>query len=98
MNNLLRNTSYILLATSVAFISACSSSSDGTTSAAVEYAGNLDPATIDDLNALALGTAAGEAVQVASSSTGLPAGISISSGASIDLLDLNEIIISTAGG
>ena len=98
MNNLLRNTSYILLASSVAFISACSSSSDGgTTSAAVEYAGNLDPATIDDLNALAVGTAAGESIQVADSSTGLPTGITTSSSSTaIDMLELNELVMSTA--
>lgn len=96
MNNLFRNTSYLLLAASVAFISACSSSSDSSPSAAaVEYAGNLDPAAIDDLNALAIGTSAGESIQIADSSTGLPTGVSVNSGAGISMQELNDAVIAS---
>lgn len=96
---------YLTFPTSAAILSvlflitACSSGGDdggdieGTSG--ITFSGNTSPAAIDATNIEAVGKAAGESVQIANASTGLPLAISISSNSSIDINEINNIVIST---
>lgn len=95
MKNLFRKSSYLLLTASLVLITSCSSSGGGGTSI-VEYSGSTTPAAIDDTNAETIGTAAGESVQIADSSTDLPTGILSDDGTPIDMTVINNVVISLA--
>lgn len=88
------STSSALLLLGAFFITSCSSSGGGDTPAASTiYTGSTTPAAIDVNNAEAIGKAAGESVQIANSSTGLPVGITIDNGIAANLTEINKIII-----
>lgn len=89
------STSSALLLLGAFFITSCSSSGGGgdTPAASTIYTGSTTPAAIDVNNAEAIGKAAGESVQIANSSTGLPVGITIDNGIAANLTEINKIII-----
>ena len=88
----LSTSSVVLLA--AFFITSCSSGGGGDTPAASTiYTGSTTPAAIDENNAEAIGKTAGESVQIANSSTGLPVGIAIDNGIAANLTEINKIII-----
>ncbi len=78
------------------FITSCSSGGGdaGIQEAVTSYSGSTTPAAIDIDNAKAIGTAAGESVQIANSSTGLPLAISVNDTTANNLAEINKIIIS----
>jgi hypothetical protein len=90
--NFFKHTSSSAILLSAFLISSCGGSGggDGGGAAGVSFAGNTSPAAIDADNAEAIGTAAGEAIQIANASTGLPAGIAVND----NLTEINNAIIS----
>ena len=92
MINITGKLAFLLISTSIILSTACSSGSD--TSAVTSYSGSTTPAAIDTDNAEDIGTAAGEAILIADSSTGLPAGITVNSSTSPDLTQLNNLVLS----
>ena len=90
------STSSALLLIGAFFITSCSSGGGGdgdTPATGTIYTGSTTPAAIDVDNAEVIGKAAGEAVQIANSSTGLPVGITIDNGIAANLTEINKIII-----
>lgn len=94
MNNLFWKSSSLVLAASLILITSCSSGGGGT--APITYSGSTTPAAIDGTNAEAIGATAGEAIQIADSSTGLPAGITSDNSTPIDMTSINNLVISLA--
>ena len=88
----LSTSSVVLLATF--FITSCSSGGGGSAPAVTSYTGSTTAATIDDSNAAAIGTTAGESIQIANSSNGLPFGITINNNTANNLTEINKIILS----
>ena len=93
----LSTASALLLGTFI--ITSCSSGGGdgGTQQAVTSYSGSTAPAAIDIDNAKAIGSAAGESVQIANSSAGLPLGISISDNTVNNLTEINKTITSHIG-
>lgn len=78
-----------------AFIITSCSSDDGTTgTTGTTFDGNSSPAAIDASNVEAIGKSAGESVQKADASTGLPGAITITT--STDMNQINNIVLATA--
>lgn len=96
--NLSGKLAVVFLSLSIALTTACSSGGGGggPTPAAgnATYNGITTPAAINASNAKAIGKAAGESVQVADSSIGLPTAISINKN-STDLNRLNTVVLSS---
>ena len=89
--NFFKHTSSSVILLSAFLISSCSSGGgDGGGATGVSFDGNTSPAAIDANNAEAIGTAAGEAIQIANASTGLPGTIAIND----NLTEINNAIIS----
>ena len=92
--------SFITFSTSTAlllaafFITGCSSGGGGAAAPVTSYTGSTTPAAIDDTNAQAIGTTAGESIQPAASTSNTPYGISIDS--SIDMKQLNKLVLAVA--
>ena len=83
--------SFLLLAAALILNTACSSGGDsGTTTVNI----NTAPAAIDDTNAEAIGTSAGEGVQKAAASTNLPTAVEVSA-SSPDMDQINNTVISS---
>lgn len=93
MKKTFSNFTFLLLTASVALTTACSSGEDSTATTATTFSGNTTPAAIDATNAEAIGTSAGEAIQIADASIGLPLGVSI--GSSVDMAQLNALVLAT---
>lgn len=109
MHKFLTLTSTTALLLGAFLITGCSSSDDGatttvpaddgggggtTTGGSTTFDGNTAPAAIDATNTEAIGKAAGESVQKADASTGLPGAIAINSPINMD--QINDIVLSTA--
>ncbi|MCK5395958.1 MAG: hypothetical protein KAJ32_08195, partial [Gammaproteobacteria bacterium] len=96
MNRFLPTNTPIIVFLSTLLIASCGGGGgdNSGSSTGITYNGNTSPAAIDASNSEAIGKAAGESVQIADTSTNLPAGIVVSS--SIDMDTINNIIISIA--
>lgn len=93
MNKFLTFSTSTTLLLGAFLITACNSSGGGGGTSSITFDGTTSAAIIDDINAEAIGTASGEAIQKADASTGLPTLISISNTTSMD--ELNNIVISS---
>lgn len=93
MNKFITLSASSMLLLGAFFITSCSSGGGGSAPAVTSYTGSTTAATIDASNAEVIGTAAGESVQIAGSSTGLPSGVTIVN-TTVDLTEINNIIIS----
>lgn len=79
------------------FITGCSSGGGGAAAPVTSYTGSTTPAAIDADNAETIGKAAGESIQIANSSNGLPFGITINNNTANNLTEINKIILSSLG-
>lgn len=99
MNKFLTLTSTTALLLGAFMITSCSSGGGGSSNdgggggTGTAFDGNIDPAAIDASNSEDIGKAAGEAVQKADASTGLPGAIAVSS--SVNMEQINGIVLAT---
>ena len=96
MNRFLPTNTPIIIFLSTLLIASCGGGGGGDNGGltGITYDGNTSPAAIDATNAEAIGTAAGESVQKAGSSTGLPLGVAIDN--SVDMDKINNIVLAAA--